>query len=119
MVKQDLPFIHLCWLGPIPWLSCTCSIMALKIICFMTFLGIKVWLTAPQTLLLVLLIDGHHICLFPVTWDVPIDQDRWQMIGSVSASSSVSSLSTLGQIPSGLMDLCRSKLHSSLLAIPS
>lgn len=53
------------------------------------------------------------------TWVFPIDQDRWQMIGSVSVSSSVSSLSTLGQIPSGHMDLCRSKWHSSLLNIPS
>ena len=30
LVKQDLPCMNPCWLGLIPWLSCTCPVSALR-----------------------------------------------------------------------------------------
>lgn len=34
--------MHLCWLGLISWLSCTCCVITLKMTCSLTFLNTKV-----------------------------------------------------------------------------
>jgi len=45
LVKQDPPFLSLCYLGLIPWLSCTCQVISLSMICSISFPGTEVRLT--------------------------------------------------------------------------
>jgi len=45
LVKQDLPFMNLCWLGLIPWWSFTCPVSTLRMNNSIILPGTKVRLT--------------------------------------------------------------------------
>ena len=64
LVRQDLHFINLFWLGLITWLSPRCCMTALKVHCSITFPGTKVRLTGLKPVMAFL------ICVTPRNdWD--------------------------------------------------
>lgn len=42
LVRQDLLFLHPCWVGLISWVSCMCCVIGLKMICSIILSGIKI-----------------------------------------------------------------------------
>lgn len=66
LVRYQLPFTSPCWLGLIPWLSCICCMMALEMICYVTFTGMRPGCPACTSMDFApaLLVEGCHICQF-------------------------------------------------------